>query len=327
MDVPRARRIETNEGVYHVINRGNYRSSVFEDEGARAAFEKCLFEAVERSGWELMAYCVLGNHFHLCIATPMGNLSEGMRWLQSTYAARYNRYRREKGHLFQGRFKSLLVEPGQHLCDLVDYIHLNPVRAGLADALRVRDYRWSSLYWFPKIKTRPTFFDAGWLECREGPGDSASGWRSYAMGLAMRVSEDPEEIEALDKRMSRGWCIGGNTFKRAHAGDFLASKETLRLEKEALADLNETHWQIALERCLRSLDESEDSARTALKSARWKLAIARKLKQSTSVKNKWLSEKLDMGGPRALSSNLSAYSKVQDRCEYFKRLSSLQFDV
>ena len=68
--MPRAPRIESSEGLYHVINRGNYRSHIFGTEGAKASFEKCLFEACERFGWELLGYCLMGNHFHLCLATP-----------------------------------------------------------------------------------------------------------------------------------------------------------------------------------------------------------------------------------------------------------------
>lgn len=156
--MPRAPRIESNEGIFHVINRSSYRTFVFVDDGAKASFEKCLFEAAERSGWLVMAYCIMGNHFHLCISTPRGNLSEGMRWLQSSYAARHNRFRREQGHLFQSRFKSLIVEPGRHLCDLIDYIHLNPVRAKLVLSSNTKSYRWSSLHWRPKSRHVPSLW-------------------------------------------------------------------------------------------------------------------------------------------------------------------------
>lgn len=325
--MPRAPRIETNEGIFHVINRGNYRSFIFEDEGAKASFEKCLFEAAERSGWLVMAYCIMGNHFHLCIATPRGNLSEGMRWLQSTYAARYNRFRKEQGHLFQGRFKSLVVEPGKHLCDLIDYIHLNPVRAKIVHSSNAKNYRWSSLHWLPKIKTRPKILDTGWLDDSEVLRDTPAGWRSYTTSLQMRLTENPEEIEALEKRMCRGWCIGDKPFKQAHAKDFLAKKETLRLEKEGLADLNESHWENALSMCLEKLGESQAAARDARMSAPWKLAIAAKLKSTTSVKNAWLADKLKMGTPRGLSSNLSVYAKKSSDCNFRRKLVNLRFDV
>lgn len=325
--MPRPLRIETDEGVYHVINRGNYRSHVFADDGAKAAFEKCLFEASGRSGWRLHAFCVMGNHFHLCLSTPRGNLSEGMRWLQSTYAARFNRFRREKGHLFQGRFKSLIVEPGRHLCDLVDYIHLNPARARLVEPARIGTYRWSSLHWMPKVKSRPAPLDSSWIGYRDGVSDTRAGWRSYATSLQMRLSDNPKEIDALERRMCRGWCIGEKSFKQAHANEFLAKKETLRLEKEGLADLNEAHWSAALVKCLARLKQSEAAAKAAAKSAPWKLAVASKLKSHTSVRNQWLSDRLRMGTPRGVSSILSAYEKRKADCPHYRNLANLTFDV
>ena len=82
-------RPEFNGGLYHVINRGNYRAFVFDTDGAKDAFSEALWEACEKFSWELSAYCVMGNHFHLCLGTPLGNLSVGMRWLQATFAMRF----------------------------------------------------------------------------------------------------------------------------------------------------------------------------------------------------------------------------------------------
>jgi REP element-mobilizing transposase RayT len=127
-----------------VINRGNYRSWIFESEGARSAFEGCLFEACEKSNWILHAFVVMGNHYHLAIETPQANLVAGMTWFQGTFAARFNRLRGENGHLFQGRYKALIVQDGEWLGNLCHYIHLNPVRAGLVDVKGLRDYRFSS---------------------------------------------------------------------------------------------------------------------------------------------------------------------------------------
>ena len=144
--MPRKPRIESSDGTYHVINRGNYQRAIFESEGARLSFEKTLFESCERFGWRLLAFCLMDNHFHLCLSTPLGNLSAGMAWLQGTYAKRFNGYRSLVGHLFQGRFKSLAVEPGTHLINLIDYIHLNPVRAGLTSVESRNHYRGTSLW-------------------------------------------------------------------------------------------------------------------------------------------------------------------------------------
>ncbi|MGH7945844.1 MAG: transposase [Opitutaceae bacterium] len=110
-------RLEFPGALYHVINRGNYRSWVFGEDRTRTAFEQCLLETCERGGWWLHAFVIMGNHFHLAVETPEGNLVAGMQWLQSTFANRFNRLRHVNGHLFQGRYKSLLIEPGAALGD------------------------------------------------------------------------------------------------------------------------------------------------------------------------------------------------------------------
>ena len=79
--------------MYHVLNRGNYRSWIFEDDGVKKSFEKSLFETCQKTGWILHAYCVMGNHYHLALETPEPNLSEGMRFLQSIFAIRFNKFR------------------------------------------------------------------------------------------------------------------------------------------------------------------------------------------------------------------------------------------
>jgi len=106
-------RIEFAGACYHVINRGNYRRQLFTGKGAAEAFERCLAEAAERFGWQVHAYVVMSNHFHLAVKTPEPNLSEAMKWWQGTWAARINRFRGETGRPIQGRYKALHVEPGE----------------------------------------------------------------------------------------------------------------------------------------------------------------------------------------------------------------------
>jgi len=110
-----------------VINRGNRRSWVFESDGAKRSFEKTLNETCERSGWILHAWAIMGNHFHLAVETPQPNLSEGMRWLQSVFAVRYNHFRKDTGHIFQGRFKSIVVENQQRMGWLSHYSQMEMV--------------------------------------------------------------------------------------------------------------------------------------------------------------------------------------------------------
>ena len=104
-------RLEFAGACYHVINRGNYRRELFGDDGTRDAFQRCLFEACERFEWRLHAFVIMRNHFHLAAQTPEPNLSEGMKWLQGTWAARFNRFRRENGRPFQGRYKAQIWMP------------------------------------------------------------------------------------------------------------------------------------------------------------------------------------------------------------------------
>src|SRR5882762_1505194 len=102
-------RIERAGAIYHVLNRGNYRSDVFASQGAKLAFLKCLAEACEKTGWIVHAWAVMRNHYHVALETPEPNLVEGMSWLQTAFCSRFNRYRKENGHVFQGRYKALPV--------------------------------------------------------------------------------------------------------------------------------------------------------------------------------------------------------------------------
>lgn len=154
-------RLEYPGAIYHVINRGNYRTWIFREPKTRTAFQACLFEACERCQWLLHAFVIMGNHFHLAIETPLGNLVAGMHWLQTTFATRFNRMRHKHGHLFQGRYKSLFVEEGGALGLLCDYIHLNPVRASITSVPSLANYAHSS-YWFLRHpERRPSSLRAG----------------------------------------------------------------------------------------------------------------------------------------------------------------------
>jgi len=322
--MPRKPRIEALGGLYHVINRGNYRSAVFSTEGARKSFMLALDEACVKFGWELSAYCVMGNHFHLCVGTPLGNLSSGMRWLQGTFASRFNRFRKESGHLFQGRFKSIAVEPGRHWLDLVDYIHLNPVRAGIADVSTLGKYPWTSLYWFPKRKSRPAYLDCRWMDYSDEFADTRGGWRQYASRLRLKATDDPEEIERLDRQMCRGWCLGGEDFRKSLATEFSRDRSAVRLEREDLAKLDSDRWAAALDQCLGRIGKSLGDAAGSKCSADWKLAVALKLKRETSVTNRWLAERLAMGSPKGVSAFCGLYAREREGvCPYSAKLRKL----
>jgi putative transposase len=136
-------RIEFAGALYHVTARGNARRSIFFDDDDRRSYLGILGDVVGQYRWACHAYCLMPNHYHLVIQTPQPNLSRGMRQLNGIYSQRFNRRHDRVGHLFQGRYKGILVEREGHLFELARYVVLNPVRAGIVPD--PEEYRWSSL--------------------------------------------------------------------------------------------------------------------------------------------------------------------------------------
>jgi REP element-mobilizing transposase RayT len=129
--VARPLRIEFPGAVYHITSRGNARQTIFNDDADCIGFLEILCSTVKRYKWLLHAYCLMGNHYHLLVETPEGNLSKGMRQVNGIYTQYYNRRHKRSGHVMQGRYKSVLVDKDNYLLELCRYIVLNPVRAGL----------------------------------------------------------------------------------------------------------------------------------------------------------------------------------------------------
>ena len=134
-------RIEYEGAVYHVTSRGNARASIFTDDDDRTFFIEILSKVVTRSDWICHAYCLMTNHYHLLIETPSPNLSRGMQLLNGIYTQKFNRQHKRSGHVFQGRFKAILVEKESHLLELARYVVLNtPERKTcLADGIHLPD--------------------------------------------------------------------------------------------------------------------------------------------------------------------------------------------
>ena len=146
--MPRKLRMEYAGAIYHAMARGNQGCSLFKDDQDRRRFLETLAEACERTGWRVHAYVLMGNHYHLLIETPEANLVDGMKWLQGTYTQRYNSRHEVFGHLFQGRYKAVIVDGKEedYFQVVSTYIHLNPARAKLirVGQERLKRYRWSS---------------------------------------------------------------------------------------------------------------------------------------------------------------------------------------
>lgn len=135
-------RIEYPGAWYHVMNRGRRSEKIFYNDEDRNAFIKVLQESTELWGFRVAAFCLMTNHYHLLIQTPVSNLARGMRHINGVYTQRFNRRHRKEGQLFRGRYKGVLIEADSHLLEVMRYIHKNPLKAGIVKSLN--DYPWSS---------------------------------------------------------------------------------------------------------------------------------------------------------------------------------------
>jgi Transposase and inactivated derivatives len=298
-------RLEYAGARYHVINRGNYRKNVFGDEGAAEAFERTLGEAAEKFGWRVGAYVVMRNHFHLAVETPEPNLSQGMKWLQGTWARRFNRYRAEIGRPFQGRFKSLAIEDGEGYRKVCDYIHLNPVRAQVVEPMQIAAYRWSSLKHYVGKKT-PQWLDGEWLLRASGLTCGAAGWRAYCVRLGVLMDDKQCREQLSSKNLSRGWCIGSKKFKQTMQESVKEQLSRWRQRRFAGLEPDERraeqsrYWEEALQAYAQAAKVNLNGLGKK-KSEPEKVKLAAAMKSATSASNGWLAERLGMGEPASVS--------------------------
>jgi REP element-mobilizing transposase RayT len=312
--MPRKLRLEYAGAIQHVINRGNYRLDIFADERAKGAFEACLFETCEKSRWILHAFTIMRNHFHLSLETPEPNLIEGMQWLQGTFAVRFNRFRNERGHLFQGRYKAILTEEGKSLGEVCDYIHLNPIKAGIVPLERLQEYRYSSYWYLHQPRRRPSFLrvQTG-LECAGGLPDSPHGWMRYAERLKLQLAQTigPGKWEERQRALCHGWAIGSQEFKRNLVEEFQLTGQLRSSDATGVKEVRSLGWMAALNQGLEALGYSLEEARSTPKSLPWKLALAAWMKKRTQANNPWLTEQLNLGTPNAFSRNLTNFRRAR----------------
>ena len=199
-------RVEFPGAVYHVTARGDGRGVIFRDDRDRANFLEILGRTVSLRRWICHAYCLMGNHYHLVIETPEGNLSRGMRSVNGEYTQAFNRRHRRPGHVFQGRFKAVLVEKEAHLLELCRYVVLNPVRAR---GMRVRSpeaWPWSSYRATAGKEAPPAFLTVEWILSRFG-GSEEEARRRYARYIAQGRG-----MKAALPEAAGGLIVGGEAF-------------------------------------------------------------------------------------------------------------------
>lgn len=289
-------RVEYPGAIYHVMNRGDHREPIFREDQDRCCFLDTLAEACRKTAWQIHAYCLMGNHFHLVVETPQGNLVAGMKWFLGVYTSRFNRRHKLFGHLFSGRYKSLIVDGSGsgYLKTVCDYVHLNPARAGLVplDAA-LASYQWSSLaHYLQPLGRRPVWLRVDRLlgEWRI-PQDSEAGRKEFAKGMELRRASDGDEEF---KPVERGWCLGSEEFRQEllmqiserpvnwHYGEELVESAEAKAERLLAQELGRIGW-------------SEVDLAARRKGDRTKLSLAEKLRCETTMPLEWIARRLGMG--------------------------------
>jgi REP element-mobilizing transposase RayT len=229
-------RLEFEEAIYHITARGNRRERIFASDADRTRFLEILARSLARFEVELHAYVLLPNHFHLLVRTRRANLSRGMHWLMVTYTISFNRRHNKVGHLFQGRYKSLLVEGGSYLLGLSRYVHLNPVRGkviGTGDPKerreRLRAYRWSSYRGYAGLSRQAEFVTEemvlGELDALGARGGRVRYRRFVEEGLVREVENPVEAAQWQTALGSEGFLqrVRDKIFTTANSGASWAS--------------------------------------------------------------------------------------------------------
>jgi len=200
----RAWRIEYGGALYHVLARGNEGRPIFVDDRDRSGFLDLLAETAERFDLAVFAYVLMGNHYHLLLRTRLPNLSKAMQWLGVSYTSRFNRRHSRAGHLFQGRFKSILVQDEAYMLRLSCYIHRNPVRAGLI--ARLADYRWSSYRAYAYGNSPGPWLETGMILAQMANAEDPH--RAYREKTQVYASEE----QSLWEDLHHGFVLGSTGF-------------------------------------------------------------------------------------------------------------------
>lgn len=260
-----------------------------------------LAEACAKTEWQVHAYVLLPNHFHLVVETPQRNLVAGMKWMLGTYTGRFNRRHKLCGHLFAGRYKALIVDGSGngYLKTVCDYVHLNPVRAGLVLAKEpVKRFPWSGWPAYLSVPPRrPAWLRVDRLLGEYGvPKDSSAGRRRLEEALERRRAAEQAEEGGEFNAVRRGWCLGEEAFRKEllaqmsgelgaeHYGEERAETEESKAERIVTEELRRRGW-------------TGGELAVRAKGAPEKVALAVRLRAETTMTVRWIARRLEMGSP------------------------------
>ena len=217
--MPRPQRADYAGAFQHVTNRGNHGGDIFCDDTDRQNFLNQLAAALARQEWRCHAYCLMGNHYHLLLETPDANLARGMQWFSAVLTQRFNRRHGLRGHLFQGRYKSVRIKTDSHLLQAVRYIALNPVRAGMAEG--AENWLWSHHCALAGLAAAPGWLTTDWIwaQLAANEADAQAAYRQFvAEGRYLGPQAQTPWLEA-GRENTRANSLAALRAQAAAAGD------------------------------------------------------------------------------------------------------------
>ena len=332
--MPRNPRIEYTGAVYHIMARGDRREPIVFSDEDRNLFIDTLGEVCGQTGWEVFAWVLMENHYHLAVRTPEANLVKGMTWFQNAFTRRINTRNQLWGHLFGGRYKAILVEDESnsesglwrnYLTTLIDYIHLNPARAGLVDGTETSllEYPWSSLasaYGVGPSKR------AKWVVVKEGidllgEKDTVAGRRRLIQRMDEWAASEARERaglvefegQSLQSTLRRGWYWGTQEFRERMVERFGKVTQGTKDRGVRGSELYQRHDKVGAERILRQGEKHFGAKLEVLSEPRYgdlrRVALAYALVKRTTVSRSWIAERL----------NLKSAANVSQRVKKFEQ--------
>jgi len=217
-------RIEFEGALYHILSRGNESRDIFYINEDRQLFLDTVAEMSERFDLNIIAYVLMSNHYHLLLRTNLANLSKAMQWFGLTYTRRFNNRHLRSGHLFQGRYKSIIVQNDVYLVRLSCYIHRNPLRAGIVD--RLADYKWSSYPYYAYKRNPPDWLETDIVLSQfENTGNRHRAYREKAQEYA-------DEESRLWEDFRHGIILGSKDFASKIRSLYLPDKPDTELPQQ-----------------------------------------------------------------------------------------------
>ena len=296
-------RIEYAGAIYHLMNRGERREPIFRDDRDRRRFLQTLGQTCQKTGWQIHAFCLMPNHIHLVAETPQANLVAGMKWLLGTYTMRFNR--RLTGHLFAGRYKSMVVDGSGtgYLRSVCDYVHFNPVRAKmLKPGQPLKDYPWSSYPAYVRSpRQRPSWLRVDrWLGEHGIRQDSVAGRRELGWRMEERRRQ---ELGFACKAMRRGWYLGNEQFRKELLEQMKGKLGAHHSGPERQASA-EAHALGLIRQELHRLGCTATQLMRQSGRAQTKLALADKLREQPTMPVWWIAQQLGYRSWKYLNNEL-----------------------